>query len=187
MRKIFYCDCLRICSEAGNSIEKDPPSSVPHSFPHNYMWIYEGIRRPYLRNDSVRRRRGELLEFKREDFRVGTLDTAAFRTNECGKCSEREPRKLGSCRNWRILQYDRCSFEKRNPRIAIIGTGGRGTNLLENLLAADAQVVALCDVVKAKAEHARVSSLRHRDRRPRSCIQMARMLSKRCYDDRIWT
>ncbi len=33
-------------------------------------------------------------------------------------------------------------FEKRNPRIAIIGTGGRGTNLLENLLAADAQVVS---------------------------------------------
>jgi predicted dehydrogenase len=45
-------------------------------------------------------------------------------------------------------------FEKRNPRIAMIGTGGRGTNLLENLLAADAQVIALCDVVKAKAEHA---------------------------------
>ncbi len=45
-------------------------------------------------------------------------------------------------------------FEKRNPRIAIIGTGGRGTTLLSNLLAADAQVVSLCDVVQAKAEHA---------------------------------
>lgn len=45
-------------------------------------------------------------------------------------------------------------FEKRNPRIAIIGTGGRGTNLLENLLAADAQIIALCDVVKEKADHA---------------------------------
>jgi len=45
-------------------------------------------------------------------------------------------------------------FEKRNPRIAMIGTGGRGTNLLENLLAADAQMVALCDIVKEKAEHA---------------------------------
>ncbi|MGB8259595.1 MAG: Gfo/Idh/MocA family oxidoreductase, partial [Terracidiphilus sp.] len=40
------------------------------------------------------------------------------------------------------------------PRIGIIGTGARGTSLLENLLAADARVVALCDVVRAKAEHA---------------------------------
>ena len=39
-------------------------------------------------------------------------------------------------------------FEKRNPRIAMIGVGGRGTSLLENLLAADAQVVAICDVVQ---------------------------------------
>jgi predicted dehydrogenase len=45
-------------------------------------------------------------------------------------------------------------FEKRNPKIALIGTGGRGTDLLENLLAADAQIIALCDIVKPKAEHA---------------------------------
>jgi len=45
-------------------------------------------------------------------------------------------------------------FEKREPRIAIIGTGGRGTSLLSNLLAADAQIVCLCDVVNEKAEHA---------------------------------
>ena len=41
-----------------------------------------------------------------------------------------------------------------NPRIGLIGTGGRGTNLLENLLGADAKVLALCDVVREKAEHA---------------------------------
>lgn len=45
-------------------------------------------------------------------------------------------------------------FEKRNPRIAMIGTGGRGTSLLGNLLAANGQVVAICDIVKGKAEHA---------------------------------
>lgn len=45
-------------------------------------------------------------------------------------------------------------FEKRNPRVAFIGTGGRGTNLLENLLAADGQVVAICDLVRDHAEHA---------------------------------
>lgn len=45
-------------------------------------------------------------------------------------------------------------FEKREPRVALIGTGGRGTSLLENLLGANAQMVALCDIVRAKAEHA---------------------------------
>jgi hypothetical protein len=45
-------------------------------------------------------------------------------------------------------------FEKRNPRVAMIGVGGRGTSLLGNLLAADAQMVALCDIVREKAEHA---------------------------------
>jgi len=46
------------------------------------------------------------------------------------------------------------AFEKREPRIAVIGTGGRGTSLLGDLLAVDAQVVALCDIVPEKAEHA---------------------------------
>ena len=46
------------------------------------------------------------------------------------------------------------AFAKREPRIGIIGTGGRGTSLLGNILAADGQVVALCDVVRSKAEAA---------------------------------
>ena len=45
-------------------------------------------------------------------------------------------------------------FTASVPRVAIIGTGGRGTSLLENLLAADVKVLALCDVVREKAEHA---------------------------------
>jgi Oxidoreductase family, NAD-binding Rossmann fold len=45
-------------------------------------------------------------------------------------------------------------FAAVNPRIGLIGTGGRGTNLLENLLGADAKILALCDVVREKAEHA---------------------------------
>ena len=44
-------------------------------------------------------------------------------------------------------------FASREPRLAVIGTGGRGTSLLKNLLAANAQVVSLCDVVKDKAEY----------------------------------
>jgi len=45
-------------------------------------------------------------------------------------------------------------FEKSAPRIGLIGTGGRGTSLLGNLLGADAKVLALCDIVREKAEHA---------------------------------
>jgi hypothetical protein len=42
----------------------------------------------------------------------------------------------------------------KNPRIGIIGTGGRGTSLLGDLLAAEVNVLAICDVVREKAEHA---------------------------------
>ncbi len=45
-------------------------------------------------------------------------------------------------------------FAATSPRIGIIGTGGRGTSLLQNLLAADARVLAVCDIVHEKAEHA---------------------------------
>ena len=45
-------------------------------------------------------------------------------------------------------------FDKVTPRIGMIGTGGRGTSLLENLLGADAKILALCDIVREKAEHA---------------------------------
>jgi hypothetical protein len=46
-------------------------------------------------------------------------------------------------------------FEKKeNPKIGMIGTGGRGTSLLGNLLAANAQVIAICDVVPEHAQHA---------------------------------
>ena len=45
-------------------------------------------------------------------------------------------------------------FSATNPRLGIIGVGGRGTALLKNLLAADAQVNALCDIVADKAQSA---------------------------------
>ena len=43
-------------------------------------------------------------------------------------------------------------FEKREPRVAVIGTGGRGTSLVGDLLAVDAKIAALCDIVPEKAE-----------------------------------
>ena len=36
-------------------------------------------------------------------------------------------------------------FSRLNPRMGIIGTGGRGTELLKNFLGADTQVNAICD------------------------------------------
>ncbi|MCU1314285.1 MAG: oxidoreductase domain protein, partial [Acidobacteriaceae bacterium] len=45
-------------------------------------------------------------------------------------------------------------FVAKEPRLGIIGVGGRGTSLLEDLLAANAQVRAICDVVPEKAKHA---------------------------------
>src|SRR3954468_2503823 len=45
-------------------------------------------------------------------------------------------------------------FRKREPRLGLIGTGGRGTSLLKNLLGAEARVVGVCDVVPEKAKHA---------------------------------
>ena len=45
-------------------------------------------------------------------------------------------------------------FEAKEPQLGIIGVGGRGTSLLEDLLAANAQVRAICDVVPEKAKNA---------------------------------
>ena len=45
-------------------------------------------------------------------------------------------------------------FERKDPRVGIIGVGGRGTALLKNMLAADAQVVAVCDIRNEHAKNA---------------------------------
>ncbi len=45
-------------------------------------------------------------------------------------------------------------FEAKEPRLGIVGVGGRGTSLLEDMLAANAKVRAICDVVPEKAKHA---------------------------------
>lgn len=45
-------------------------------------------------------------------------------------------------------------FERKDPRVGIIGVGGRGTMLLRNMLGAQAQVVAVCDIVVEHAKRA---------------------------------
>ena len=56
-------------------------------------------------------------------------------------------------------------FERMEPRLGIIGTGGRGTNLLENLLAADVRVNGLCDIVAEKAQKAQ-AMVEHAGQKP---------------------
>ena len=46
-------------------------------------------------------------------------------------------------------------FVPVHPRFAFIGVGGRGTSLVETLLATNVKVIAVCDIVKEKAENAR--------------------------------
>lgn len=45
-------------------------------------------------------------------------------------------------------------FTAATPTIGLIGTGGRGTGLLQNLLAADVSINALCDIAPEKAKAA---------------------------------
>lgn len=45
-------------------------------------------------------------------------------------------------------------YERKDPRIAFIGVGGRGTSLLKNVLAADGKVVAVCDIAEDHAARA---------------------------------
>jgi hypothetical protein len=45
-------------------------------------------------------------------------------------------------------------FEAKEPRLGIIGVGGRGTSLLGDLLAANAKVSAISDIVPDKAKNA---------------------------------
>jgi hypothetical protein len=70
------------------------------------------------------------------------------------------------------------AFEKREPRIAIVGTGGRGTSLLRNLLAADGQVVALCDIVRSKAEAAAALVVKTGQRPPELYTDSDRIFEK---------
>lgn len=47
-------------------------------------------------------------------------------------------------------------YEKKDPRLAFVGVGNRGTGLLKNLLAVDAKVVAICDIVEDHAKNAQM-------------------------------
>jgi hypothetical protein len=87
----------------------------------------------------------ELIDLTRRGFlRLGTLSTIGLALPH--------PYLLGEKTSAASMMN--VPFTRTNPKIGLIGTGNRGTSLLSNLLAADAQVLALCDIVKEKATHA---------------------------------
>ena len=57
-------------------------------------------------------------------------------------------------RTARSLSMADVPYERKDPRIAIVGVGGRGTVLLKNLLGADGKIVAICDIVPEHAARA---------------------------------
>jgi hypothetical protein len=88
---------------------------------------------------------GSLDDFSRRNFiRLGTLTAigANFPPLDVGAPKPHTSTVIGM------------PFSPGNPKIGVIGTGGRGTSLLGDLLGADAQILALCDIVQEKAEHA---------------------------------
>ncbi|HEY2038577.1 MAG TPA: Gfo/Idh/MocA family oxidoreductase [Edaphobacter sp.] len=54
----------------------------------------------------------------------------------------------------RSLSMADVPYERKDPRIAMVGVGGRGTSLLKNLLGADAKIVAICDIAPEHAARA---------------------------------
>src|ERR1700721_3267647 len=125
--------------------------------------------------------RTALLSVNPKSRRAPEAEPAKIRTEDEGMNSDEQNLGLGSWSRRRFVQMGAASavvlgamnsahayadeattsgtminvpFDKRTPRTAFMGPGGPGTDLLENLLAADGQVVALCDLVRDHAEHA---------------------------------
>lgn len=86
---------------------------------------------------------------RRDFLRLGTMSVAALALHS-NTASGQEATGADS----HLETMINVPYAAMNPRIGLIGTGGRGTSLLTQFLAANGQVVALCDVVKTKAEHA---------------------------------
>jgi len=94
------------------------------------------------------------MSFDQQDLGLGSWTRRKFMQMSAASAISLSAAKLAPAEN-AALPHSMIDvpFAKRNPRIALIGTGNRGTSLLADLLAADAQMVALCDIVAEKAEH----------------------------------
>ena len=84
---------------------------------------------------------------RRQFLQLGAMATAAFKLEQSALANAVPPAKAKTMINVPFAAT-------KDPRIGFIGVGGRGTGLLGWFVAQNAQVVAVCDVVPEKAEHA---------------------------------
>lgn len=90
---------------------------------------------------------------RRNFIQLGAMSAASLALQDSDAASAAS--RVGSHSQTNLQTMIGVPFAAMNPRIGLIGTGGRGTSLLMEFLASDGQVVALCDIVPKKAEHAR--------------------------------
>lgn len=84
---------------------------------------------------------------RRQFLQLGAMATAALKLDQSALADVVHPAPGRS-------MIDTPFAATKDPRFGFVGVGGRGTNLLQWFLAQNAQVVAICDVVPEKAEHA---------------------------------
>jgi hypothetical protein len=89
----------------------------------------------------------DLTPTRRQFLQLGAMATAAFQLDHNVLADEVHPSPSHSMINTPFAAT-------KDPRIAFIGVGGRGTGLLGWFLAQNAQVVAVCDIVPEKAANA---------------------------------
>lgn len=87
---------------------------------------------------------------RRKFFKMGAASAVSLGVINLARASAQESTAQDATVHGSMIDVP---FEKRNPRIAFIGVGHRGTSLLGNVLAAGGQVVALCDLVQDAADH----------------------------------
>jgi hypothetical protein len=99
---------------------------------------------PTVKDDAAE----SLLTHSRRQFlQLGAMATAAFQLDHSA-LGDTVPPSPGHS------MIDTPFAATKDPRIGFIGVGGRGTGLLGWFAAQNAKIVAVCDVVPEKAEHA---------------------------------
>src|ERR1700761_1514979 len=84
---------------------------------------------------------------RRQFLQLGDMATAALKLDQSAIADVVHPSPGRS-------MIDTPFAATKDPRFGFIGVGGRGTGLLSWFVAQNAQVVAICDIVPEKAEHA---------------------------------
>ena len=89
-------------------------------------------------------------DVSRRAFVTSSLASSTVLSGIAGQAAAQDAKPPAAAASMINVPFERTP----SPRLGIVGVGGRGTNLLENLLAADVRIAAICDVVKDAAVHA---------------------------------